>query len=308
MKLIFFGSDAFAVPSLQAIVGSKHKILAVATQPDRPAGRGQKLTPAPVAVVAKEMGLPLIQPAKLKEAEATAEIKKLKPDILVVVAYGQFLPLSLIEACPRKAVNLHPSLLPKYRGAAPMQWALLNGDKKTGVTTMTVSKEMDAGDIYLQCETNIDEAENFEALQHSLAELGADLLLKTLDGIEKGELKPKPQDSSKVILAPKLSKEDGHLNFKEPAEKLYNKVKALNPWPGTFCRLDEKILKILEAGPVNMESQKPPGSVIEKEDGLIVACGQKALCLLEVQLEGKKRMSIKDFLKGHPIELGAQLK
>ncbi len=307
MKLVFFGSDAFAIPSLRAIAASKHKVLAVATQPDRPAGRGQKLTPSPAAVAAKEMGLRLIQPAKLKTEEACAEIAKLKPDILVVAAYGQFLPQSLIEACPMKAVNLHPSLLPKYRGAAPMQWALLNGDKKTGVTTMTVSKEMDAGDIYLQCETNIDESENFEALQGSLAELGAELLLKTLDGIEKGKLKPKPQDLSQIVFAPKLSKEDGHLDFKEPAEKLYGKVRALNPWPGTYCYFDDKLLKILGAAPVAMSSQKPPGSVIENKEGLIVACGQQALCLLEVQIEGKKRMSAKEFLKGHAVPIGTQL-
>ena len=189
-----------------------------------------------------------------------------------------------------------------------MQWALLNGDAMTGVSTTTIKEEMDAGDIYLQCETLIDEVETFETLQNSLAELGADLLLKTLDGLEKGGLKPKPQNPSKVIFAPKFLKEDGHLDFNEPAEKLFNKVRALNPWPGTFCHLDGKILKILEAGPVNMESQKSPGTVIENYEGLIVACGLKSLCLLEVQLEGKKRMGAKDFLKGYPVEIGAVLK
>ena len=278
------------------------------TQPDKPSGRGQKVSACSCAIAAKNLGLKLFQPDSLRDKKVVDEFLSLKPDVLVVVAYGKFLPIALIEAVPHKAVNLHPSLLPKYRGAAPMQWALLNGDAATGVSTATIKEEMDAGDIYLQCETLIDEVETFETLQNSLAELGADLLLKTLDGIEKGGMKPKPQDSSKVIFAPKLLKEDGHLNFKEPAEKLFNKVRALNPWPGTFCRLDGKILKILEAGPVNMESQKAAGTVIENYEGLIVACGLKSLCLLEVQLEGKKRMGTKDFLKGTPVELGAILK
>ena len=308
MKILFFGSDEFAIPSLQTLVQSQHKILGVVTQPDKPAGRGKKTTPCPVATLAKELNLKLLQPETLKKEEAIDSLLIFKPDILVVVAYGQFLPTRLIDAVPHKAVNLHPSLLPKYRGAAPMQWAILNGDEQTGVTTATIVSEMDAGDIYLQCETNIDEAENFESLQNSLAQLGADLLIKTLDGIERSALKPKPQDPSKVIFAPKLLKEDGHLDFNEPAEKLYNKVRALNPWPGTFCWLNGKLLKILEAAPLNMSSQKPVGEVIENKEGLIVACGQKALCLLEVQLEGKKKMGVRDFLKGHPIELGTQLK
>lgn len=308
MKVLFFGSDPFAIPSLEALTASKHKILGVITQPDKPAGRGQKQTACPCALSAKNLKLKLFQPENLKSGEVLKEFLALKPDLLVVVAYGKFLPIDLIKAVPHQAVNLHPSLLPKYRGAAPMQWTILNGDEKTGVTTTTIVEEMDAGDIYLQYETLLDEIETFAGLQEGLSALGADLLLKTLDGIEKGVLKPRPQDPAGVIFAPKLTKEDGHLNFKESAERLFNKVRALNPWPGTFCYLDGKILKILEAGPVNMDSQKPPGSVIESKDGLIVACGLQSLCLLEVQLEGKKRMSIKDFLKGHPIELGAQLK
>lgn len=306
MKLLFFGSDAFAIPSLVTLANSRHKILGVVTQPDKPAGRGQKITACPCAVEAKQLGLNLLQPVSLKtEAE---KLLALEPEILVVVAYGKFLPIDFIQSVPKRAVNLHPSLLPKYRGAAPMQWAILNGDKKTGVTTTTIVEEMDAGDIYLQCETPLDEAENFEALEGRLSEMGAKLLLKTLDGIERGTLKPKHQSPSQAVFAPKLIKEDGHLNFKESAVRLYNKVRALNPWPGTFCYFDGKLLKVFEAAVLEIGSQKPTGSVIENKEGLIVVCGQKAFCLLEVQLEGKKRMNAKEFLKGHAIELGTQLK
>lgn len=308
MKILFFGSDTFACSSLNQLAESSHSVLAVVTQPDKPAGRGQKRTACPAAELALELGLKLLQPPNLKDQQVQAELMALKPDVLAVVAYGKFLPRELIEFCPKKAVNVHPSLLPKYRGAAPMQWAILNGDARTGVTTMAVSDEMDAGDIYLQCETAIDEAETAVQLENRLSELGAELLLKTLEGLERGALKPRPQDPSRVVFAPKLTKADGQLNFAAPAVKLYNQVRALNPWPGTYCFLEDKRLKVLEAATVDMKSQKPPGSVIENKEGLIIACGQGALCLLEVQLEGKKRMSAGEFLKGHPIEIGTQLK
>lgn len=307
MKLLFFGSDGFACPSLKLLAKSHHTLLGVVTQPDKPAGRGQKMTACPCAVEAKNLKLKLFQPASLKNEAETKKFLSFEPDVLVVVAYGKFLPIDLIQVVPHQAVNLHPSLLPKYRGAAPMQWAILNGDKKTGVTTTTIAEEMDAGDVYLQCETPLDETENFEALQERLRELGAEFLLKTIDGIETGALKPKPQDPSKVVFAPKLTKEDGHLNFKEPAEKLFNKVRALNPWPGTYCYLNGKLLKILESAPVDMASQKGPGTIIETKAGWMVACGQKTLCLLEVQLEGKKRMGIKEFLQGHAVPVGTVL-
>lgn len=308
MKLIFFGSDLFAVPSLIKLTQSHHQVLGVVTQPDKPAGRGQKVTACPCASAAKKLGLKLFQPSTLKDKKTSETLLGLKPDILVVVAYGKFLPIDWIEAAPHQAINLHPSLLPKYRGAAPMQWALLNGDAKTGVTTTTIVEAMDAGDIYLQCEIPLDAGENFETLQQRLSELGAELLLQSLDGIEKNQLKPKPQNPSQVVFAPKLTKADGHLNFQEPAERLYNKVRALNPWPGTFCYFDDKLLKIFEAAVVDMASQKPVGSVIENKEGLIVVCGQKSLCLLEVQLEGKKKMSALEFLKGHVVPIGTQLK
>lgn len=311
MKILFFGSDHFAIPSLQALQKSPHQILGVVTQPDKPAGRGQHLQACPVAEAARELGLNLLQPSKL-DAAAVAKLSALGAELLAVVAYGKFLPAALVEAAPRRAVNVHPSLLPKYRGAAPIQWAILNGDEKTGVTTMAISQEMDAGDIFLQCETNIDSAENHALLEERLSLLGADLLLKTIAGLEKNSIRPRPQDPSKVVLAPKFQKEDGHLNWKETAEALYNKVRALNPWPGTFCFLNGKSLKIFEAAPLEpKQSEKlgggKPGTVVDNKQALTVACGQGALCLLEVQLEGKRRMPAAEFLKGHPLSVGTQL-
>lgn len=312
MKILFFGSDHFAVPSLHALHESPHKILGVVTQPDKPAGRGQHLQACPAAAAAKELGLNLFQPEKL-DAAAAAKLSALGAELLAVVAYGKFLPSTLIEAAPRKAVNVHPSLLPKYRGAAPIQWAILNGDRRTGVTTMAVSQKMDAGDIFLQCETDLDPAENHTLLEERLSVLGAELLLKTIDGLEKKSIRPRPQNPAGVVMAPKLTKEDGHLNWQSTADALFNRVRALNPWPGTFCFLNGKLLKIFEAAPLEPKQSeklggKKPGTVVDNRQALTVACGQGALCLLEVQLEGKRRMPAAEFLKGHPVPVGTQLK
>ncbi|MBI5299271.1 MAG: methionyl-tRNA formyltransferase [Deltaproteobacteria bacterium] len=309
MKILFFGSDTFAIPSLRVLhASSSHKIIGVVTQPDKPAGRGRKMTPCPVAVLAKDLGLPLLQPAKIQEETVIQEILNLKADVLVVVAYGKFLPQSLIDKTRYKAVNLHPSLLPKYRGASPIQTAILNGDTKTGVTTMIVSSEMDAGDLYLQCETDIDPVEIAEGLEARLAEVGAHLILKTLEGLEKKTLKPIPQDPKKIILTRKITKEDGQINWNESAETLYNKLRAYTPWPGLFCHVNGKILKIFEAAPMENDSKEKPGTILDNKNGLILRCGKGALCLLEVQLEGKKRMSTADFLKGYSVTVGEKLK
>lgn len=308
MKILFFGSDAFAIPTLAALADSRHELLGVVTQPDKPSGRGQKMTACPVAEAALELKMKLFQPEKIGDPKTIEGLLALKPDALVVVAYGKFLPKTLVGAPRYKAVNVHPSLLPKYRGAAPIQWALLNGDTVTGVSTMTVAEAMDAGDIYLQAETLIDEVENAEQLSNRLSHVGADLLLKTLDGLEKANLKPTPQDKSKVVMAPKLEKETGRLDWSASAETLCNKIRGLMPWPGTFCFIGEKMLKIWGAAVLPGRQKEKPGTVVDNDRGITVACGQGALCLLEVQLEGKKRMSAGDFLKGHPIAVGTRLK
>src|SRR3989338_9095227 len=208
MNILFFGSDHFAIPSLKALHDSSHKILAVVTQPDKPAGRGQKLASCAVAAASRELCLKLLQPPKLQGEEVLHQLLSLKPDCLVVVAYGKFLPQRLIAGAPYRAVNVHPSLLPKYRGASPIPWAILNGDKITSVSTMTVAEEMDAGDIYLQAETPIDPIETATQLEARLAEMGAALLIQTLDGLQKETLKAKPQDPKKVVATKKLAKEE----------------------------------------------------------------------------------------------------
>ncbi|MDO8494896.1 MAG: methionyl-tRNA formyltransferase [Deltaproteobacteria bacterium] len=303
MKILFFGSDPFAVLPLHTLVESKHSVVAVVTKPDKPAGRGQKETSSPIAIAAQELGLKILKPATLaNEIFPTA-------DVLVVVAYGKFLPDELINSVKYKAINIHPSLLPKYRGPSPVETALLNGDKKTGVSITTIVEEMDAGDIYLQVETKIEEDETAEQLFQHLSELGSQLLLKTLDEIEAKGLKPKPQDPNKVIFTKKITKEDGRINWSEPAQTIYNKIRAFTPWPGTYCEWNGKRLKVLEAyiDPTDLPAgrqgtKEKPGTVVETKECLKIACGQGSLILLEVQLEGKNPMPIADFLKGHTLQ------
>ncbi len=308
MNILFFGSDNFAIPSLRTLHESSHKILAVVTPPDKPAGRGQKLTGCPVAAAAHELCLKLLQPPKIQGEEVFHQLLALKPDCLVVVAYGKFLPSRLMNAVSHGAVNLHPSLLPKYRGASPIQTAILNGEAITGVTTMTLTEEMDAGAIYLQATTAIDSIETALQLEMRLAELGGKLLAQTLDDLEKGTLKAKPQNPNDMVMTKKLVKEDGRLKWEKPASKLFDQIRALDPWPGTFCYVGDKRLKIWEAAVLEETTTAKPGTVVGNKQGLTVACGQGRLCLLEVQLEGKKRLSVTEFLKGFPVPIGEVLK
>lgn len=303
MNILFFGSAHFAIPTLHAIVSSKHKIVGVVTQPDKPAGRGQKETACPVALATRELRLKLFQPDSLKEDKEIQKLLSTKPDVLVVVAYGKLLPETLIRSVPKEAVNLHPSLLPKYRGAAPVQWSILNGDSVTGISTMKLASEMDTGNVYLQKEVSISAEETAEDLQSRLSLLGADLILNTLQGIENGSFIATPQDSSKVILAPKLTKEMGHLDFKKPAKELYNYVRGLQPWPNAYCFLGDKKINIFKAHIVEMSGPEKPGTILDVNP-LKIQCGRGALELLEVQMEGKKRMHAREFLNGHPMKKG----
>lgn len=306
MKILFFGSDDFAIPALQALAQSKHEIVAVITQPDKPAGRGQTKTSCPVALIAKEDHHFLLQPEKINDPKVIEQLTKLDCDILVIVAYGQFIPISLIDAVPFKGVNIHPSLLPKYRGAAPVQHAILNGDTLTGVSTIQVGKKMDAGNIYLQCETDIDTIETAEMLLNRLSIVGADLLLKTLEAIESRSMVAMPQEESEATPAPKFSKEDGKLDWNKSSVDLYNQIRAFTPWPGSFCFWGENRLKILEVAPLQMPTDAEAGEVIEAKKGILVACKEGALCLIEIQLEGKKPMSATDFLKGNKLVKGTK--
>lgn len=305
MKILFMGSAAFAVPALEALAAqTRHKILEIVSQPDKPAGRGMGIHACPVAETAKRLKLPLRQPESVRAAEEIEHFRSLAPDMIVIIAYGKILPRAIIDIPPKGAVNVHASLLPKYRGAAPINWAIVNGERETGVTTMFINEEMDAGDIIFKCATPIDDDETSVSLHDNLAGMGADLLLKTIETIEDGGVSATPQDHSKATFAPMLKKEDGRIKWSKSAWEIYNRVRGLKPWPGTFTTFAGGTLAVHEAAPFETEKSAPAGTVIESGKHLAVACGKGALYLLEVQPAGKRRMKVEDFLRGHRIEEG----
>jgi methionyl-tRNA formyltransferase len=293
MRLIFLGTPAFAVPTLEAVTRT-HDVVAVVTQPDRPKGRSQDLAASPVKQAALRLGLPVYQPERIKRPEAHAHLASLQPEIMVVVGYGQIIPQSVIDIAPRGIVNVHASLLPKYRGAAPIQWAIVNGDTRTGVTTMQINAGLDTGDILLARETEIGPEETAVELGERLSAMGAELLIETLDGLSRGVIQPRKQDDALSSLAPILKKEDGEIDWKQPAAAVHNRVRGLVPWPGAHTRFRGQLLHIWRA---RMAPQGTPAT-----PGRVVACGDgRMLELLEVQLEGRKRMSAEAFANGQRI-------
>ena len=308
MKIIFMGSAAFAVPSLHKILESEHEVIAVITQPDKPAGRGLEITACPVAAFARENNLFLFQPEKVRSNTPFIEnLKKLGADLFVVVAYGKILPKEVLAIPHKGCVNVHSSLLPKYRGPAPIHWAIINGDEETGVTTMFMNEKMDEGDIIHYCTTSIDECETAQDLHDRLAVLGSELLQQTLEAIAKNEAEPFAQPHHLQSYAPMLEREDGHINWQQPAKQVYNRFRGLTPWPGAFCFVEGKRLHIHEAAFVNDEHKEKPGCILSLDKAIVVACQTGKLYLLEVQLEGKKRMPVQDFLRGHPLTVGTIL-
>lgn len=308
MKIIFMGSAAFAVPSIQALSSSKHEVVLCITQPDKPAGRGQHVTACPVAEKAGELGIELFQPAKIRDKDAIDKVIELKPDIIIVVAYGKMIPKDIYDFPKYGTVNVHASLLPKLRGAAPVNWAIATGETETGVTTMRIKEELDAGDILLSCKTPIDECEDAVQLYDRLSGLGADLLIETVEGLEKGKIIPEPQNSSKATFAPILKKEDGKINWDLTSKEIYNRVRGFKPWPGSFTHLDGKLLRVHEAAPSEESCGEKPGTIVVCEKHIAVSCGQGTLYLIEVQLEGKRCMCTADFLCGHKLKKGTVLK
>jgi methionyl-tRNA formyltransferase len=303
MKVIFVGTAPLGVPTLRAL-SEKHKVLAVFTQPDRPAGRGLVLTPPPIKKVACELGLSVYQPEKInREVEF---IKSLSPDVIVVVAFGQFLSKKLLAIPRYGCINLHASLLPHYRGAAPIQWAIINGERVTGLTTFVLSEEMDAGDILLQERVPISDDDTAGSLHDRLSALGPDLVLQTLEGLERGTLTPRPQDHSQATFAPKIEEALGQIDWSCPARKIFNLVRGLNPSPGAYTFWEGQRLKIYTSRIVISDSIFASGRVIDPE-GPIVRCGENALELLEVQPAGRRHMSGRDFVNGYKIKLGAKL-
>jgi methionyl-tRNA formyltransferase len=310
VKAVFFGTAEIACPSLEALAQSGFaKVIAAVSQPDRPSGRDLKLRPTAVKELALRLGIRVLQPERARSETFLAELRALAPDVIVVMAYGQILPQALLEIPPHGCVNIHTSILPKYRGAAPIQWALLNGDLETGVTLMKMDAGMDTGPIMAVARTPICDEDNAETIHDRLAILGAGLLVEKLPEYLSGGLKPTPQPDG-ATHARKISKEDGRLNWNEPARALWNRVRALTPWPGTFTfmRAEPKavMLKVWKAKPVL--ARGTPGEVLAVEqEGIFVGCGTDALQLIEVQREGGKRLSAHDFVLGCPIRVGQRL-
>ncbi|HET6266437.1 MAG TPA: methionyl-tRNA formyltransferase [Acidobacteriota bacterium] len=310
MKIIYMGSPEFAVPSLQEIARSEHEIVVVVTQPDRPSGRSLRVQPPAVKVAAQQLGLPILQPETTKSTEFVAQLAAYKPDLLVVVAYGEILRTNLLELSPAGSVNLHASLLPRYRGAAPIAWAILKGERETGVTTMRIVKEMDAGPVFLQQQCPIDPDDTTATLSTKLARIGAPLLVQTIDRIEAGTITPAPQDETMVSLAPKLKKEDGLIDWKRESATIARMTRAFDPWPGAFTHFQGKLLKILQAIPAQIQAAADaPGTCFRiTRTSMLIACGEgSSLEIVRVQPENRAAMSAADFARGHDITPGSKL-
>src|SRR5512139_805084 len=290
LRIVFFGTPEFAVPSLRALLAGRDPVIGVVCQPDKPAGRGQQLNTPAVKQAARRAGLRVFQPEKLRAPEALETLASWEPDLIVVAAYGTILPKTILELPRLGCINVHGSLLPRYRGAAPIQWAILRGEERTGITIMCMSERMDAGDILLQQETDIGAQETYGELQARLAELGAQALMDAITRLHAGTLMPRPQREEEMTLAPMIKKEDGRIDWSRSALEIARMVRAFNPWPSAFTSLSGKQLKIHRAHPDVLASTAAPGTVLAAEKAITVATGDGALVLEEVQLEGRKRM------------------
>lgn len=299
------GTPDFAVPSLQALIGTGHEVCAAYTQPDKPQGRKQVLTPPPVKVLAQQYGIPVYQPATLKDAAEQERLRALAPEAIIVAAYGKLLPKAVLDIPPRGCINVHGSLLPRWRGAAPIQWAVIAGDKTAGVTTMRMAEGLDTGDMLLKYETPIGARETAGELFDRLAQAGAALLVETLDRLD--DITPVPQEDSQSCYAHMLDKEMAVIDWAKSAHEIDCLIRGLNPWPVALTTLDGARLKVYAAQPVSGAGR--PGEVLESDPkkGFVIACGADALRLDEVQLVGGKRMKSADFLRGHAVPRGTIL-
>jgi methionyl-tRNA formyltransferase len=301
------GSPDFAVPCLEALL-AREQVVAVVTQPDRPKGRGRALAPPPVKQVAEGAGLPVLQPTRVKgNAELEAALRAFAPEVVIVVAYGRILPPALLELAPRGAINVHASLLPKYRGAAPIQWAIARGESETGVTIMQMDAGMDTGPALLMRSLAIADEDSAATLSARLARLGADALGDALDLLAAGKLQPMPQDGSHATMAPMLNKEHGRVDFTRSARQVRDWIRAMDPWPSAYTQLGGEPLRLFS--PKIISGGGEAGRVMGADrDGLLIACGEGAIAIAELQLPGGKRLAAKAFLAGHPVAVGTQLK
>ncbi len=308
MRVIFMGTPAFAVPCLRALIDEKYELLAVYTQPDRPKGRGKRLMPPPVKELAVEEGIPVYQPTSLKGPEMLETIKALAPDIIIVVAYGQILPKAILELPPFGCVNVHASILPKYRGAAPINWAIINGEAKTGITTMYMDVGIDTGDMILKEELEIGQNETSSELHDRMSALGAEVLISTLGLIETGNVVREPQDHQESSYAPMLTKDLGRIDWSKAAIDIKNLVRGTIPWPTAYTVYKGEVMKVLKCGIEEAESNEAPGKLVKvTKDGIYVAAGEGIIVIQELQFSGGKRLTVRDFLVGNQLEEGVIL-
>ena len=310
MKVIFMGTPEFSVGTLEALIEAGHEVALAVTQPDKPKGRGGKMQYTPVKEAALKHGIPVFQPKKVREPECVEELKQYNADIIVVIAFGQILPKEILEMTPFGCVNVHASLLPKYRGAAPIQWAVIDGEEVAGVTTMQMDEGLDTGDMLLKTEIRLDEKETGGSLHDKLAAAGAELCVRTLKGLEEKTVVPKPQGESPTAYARMLDKKLGNIDWSRDAESIERLVRGLNPWPSAYTNWDGKVMKIWEARAEKRaaEAGGVPGTVISVEkDGFCVETGDGVLKVLALQIPGKKRMEADAFLRGYEIAPGKVL-
>ncbi len=308
MRIVFMGTPEFAVPSLEALLKSDDRVVGIVTQPDRPRGRGQRLSPSPVKVIAQREQIPVLQPAKMKDPSFMAELSGWKPDVIAVAAFGRILPLAILSLPPRGCINVHGSLLPKYRGAGPIQWALINGETETGITTMLMDEGMDTGAILLQATMAIGSDDTAGSLSTRLADLGGRLLVETLVQFKTDTLTPRLQDHGQATLAPLLKKEDGAVNWMMSATSIANRIRGLTPWPGAYTFLRTDRWTISRSVALDEATNLAPGQITAlTKDAIHVATGKGVLAIRELQPANGRRMPAGQYQAGHPLETGMQL-
>ncbi|KPP96790.1 methionyl-tRNA formyltransferase [Marinobacter sp. HL-58] len=299
MRLVFAGTPDFAATALKALLSTRHQVVGVYSQPDRPAGRGRKLTPGPVKQVALEAGIPVFQPRSLKTPEAQGELRALDADVMVVAAYGLILPQAVLDIPRHGCLNIHASLLPRWRGAAPIQRAIAAGDRETGITIMQMDAGLDTGDMLLKAITPIREDDTGGSLHDRLAGMGGEAIVKALEHLERGELRGEAQDESRACYASKLSKDEGHIDWTLDAPAINRLIRAFNPWPGTYTDVDDLRIRIHRAEVLEDTSDRHPGTVIHRgRDGIDVACGLESLRITHLQLPGSRPQSVNDLING----------
>ena len=308
MRVIFMGTPDFSVGTLEALIQAGHQVVLAVTQPDKPKGRGGKMQFPPVKETALEHGIPVFQPRKVREPENIEELKKYQADVIVVVAFGQILPREILELTPYGCINVHASLLPSYRGAAPIQWAVINGEKVSGVTTMQMDEGLDTGDMLLKTEVPLEPEETGGSLHDKLAAAGASLCVRTLKALEEGTVTPKKQGESPTAYASMLKKEMGEIRWEDPAISIERLIRGLNPWPSAYTGWQDKTMKIWEAEVLEEDSGQEPGTVVRVDkDGFLVQTGKGLLKVTALQIPGKKRMEADAFLRGYSMEPGEKL-